>query len=87
LIGSAAIRKSFDEVTQYELRGRKVIALGDVAARECERQNIRHIAVCHPSRRGHTNEENAIEISDAIEVLGFGGGCAEARGQGGGKFA
>lgn len=31
----SAIRRSFDEVTQYELRGRKVIALGDVAAREC----------------------------------------------------
>lgn len=87
LIGSAAIRKSFDEVTQYELHGRKVIALGDIAARECKRQNIEHIAVCHPSRRGHSNEKNAIEIADAIGALGFGGGCKTARGQGGGRFA
>jgi hypothetical protein len=86
-IGSAAIRKSFDEVTQYELRGRKVIALGDVAARECQRQNIKHLAVCHPSRRGHTHEQNAIEIADAIGALGFRGGCGKARGQDGGKFA
>jgi hypothetical protein len=41
----SAIRRSFDEVTQYELRGRKVIALGGVAAWECTRHRIQHSAV------------------------------------------
>jgi hypothetical protein len=70
-ISQAAIRRSFDEVTRFELQGRKVIALGDIAAGECARHNIEHIAVCHPSRRGYTNEKNAIEISGAIAALGF----------------
>ena len=70
-ISQAAIRRSFDEVTRFELQGRKVVALGDVAAGECARHNIEHIAVCHPSRRGYTNEKNAIEIADAIAALGF----------------
>ena len=68
-ISQAAIRRSFDEVTCF---GRKVIALGDIAAGECARHNIEHIAVCHPSRRGYTNEKNAIEIAEAIAALGFG---------------
>ena len=72
-ISQAAIRRSFDEVTRFELQGRKVIALGDMAAGECARYNIEHIAVCHPSRRGYTNEKNAIEIAEAIARLGFGG--------------
>ena len=67
----SAIRRSFDEVTQYELRGRKVIALGGVAARECTRHRIQHSAVCHPSRRGRTNEQNAAQIAAALESLGF----------------
>jgi hypothetical protein len=72
-ISQAAIRRSFDEVTCFELQGRKVIALGDIAAGECTRHNIEHIAVCHPSRRGYSNEKNAIEIAEAIARLGFGG--------------
>jgi hypothetical protein len=47
--------------------------LGDVAAGECARHNIDHIAVCHPSRRGYTNEKNATEIAEAIAALGFKG--------------
>src|SRR6202171_3080172 len=58
-ISHAAIKRSFDEVTRFELQGRKVIALGDIAAGECARHNIDYIAVCHPSRRGHSNEKNA----------------------------
>jgi hypothetical protein len=50
-----------------------VVALGDIAAGECARHDIKHIAVCHPSRRGHTNEKNASEIADAIAALGFKG--------------
>jgi len=72
-ISKAAIRRSFDEVTRFELQGRKVIALGDIAAGECAQHNIEHIAVCHPSRRGYTNEKNAIEIAEAIAALGFKG--------------
>ena len=35
--------------------------------------HIEHIAVCHPSRRGYTNEKNATEIAEAIARLGFRG--------------
>jgi hypothetical protein len=34
--------------------------------------HIDHIAVCHPSRRGHSSEKNASGIADAIAPLGFG---------------
>jgi hypothetical protein len=70
-IAPSAIRRSFDEVTRFELQGRKVIALGATAAGECLRHNIKHIATCHPSRRGYTNERNAAEIAEAIAKLGF----------------
>jgi hypothetical protein len=71
-ISQAAIRRSFDEVTRFELQGRRVIALGDIAATQCARHSIEHVAVCHPSRRGYTNEKNATEIAGAIAALGFG---------------
>jgi hypothetical protein len=70
-ISPAAVRRSFDEVTRFELKGRQVIALGDVAAGECRRHDLADVAVCHPSRRGYTNEQNAAEIADAIRALGF----------------
>ena len=72
-ISQAAIRRSFDEVTRFEFQGRKVIALGEIAAGECAGHNIEHIPVCHPSRRGYTNEKNATEIAEAIARLGFRG--------------
>ena len=50
-----------------------MIALGEIAAAECARHNIQYIAVCHPSRRGSTNENNATEIAEAIAALGFRG--------------
>jgi hypothetical protein len=62
-ISQAAIRRSFDEVTRFELQGRKVIALGEIASGECARHSIEHIAVCHPSRRGYSNDKNAMEIA------------------------
>ena len=71
-ISQAAIRRSFNEVTRFELENRAVIALGAMAASECARCKIDHIAVCHPSRRGHTNETNATEIADAFAQLGYG---------------
>jgi hypothetical protein len=70
-ISQAAIRRSFDEVTRFELQGRKVIALGEIAAGECARHHIEHLAVCHPSRRENSNEKNATEIPEAIAALGF----------------
>jgi hypothetical protein len=77
-ISQAAIRRSFDEVTRFELQGRKVIALGEIAAGECARHHIEHIAVCHPSRRGYSNEQNAVEIAEAIARLGFRGAIKDA---------
>jgi hypothetical protein len=77
-ISQAAIRRSFDEVTRFELEGRRVIALGDIAAGECARHSIEHAAVCHPSRRGYTNEKNAAEIVEAIARLGFGRAVKDA---------
>jgi hypothetical protein len=77
-ISQAAITRSFDEVTRFELQGRKVIALGEIAAGECARHHIEHMAVCHPSRRGYSNEKNATEIADAIAALGFGGAIKDA---------
>jgi hypothetical protein len=71
-ISQSAIRRSFDEVTRFELQGRRVIALGDIAAEQCARHSIEHVAVRHPSRRGYTNEKNVTEIAEAIAALGFG---------------
>jgi len=82
-ISQAAIRRSFDGLTRFGLQGRKVIALGDIAAAECARHKIEHIAVCHPSRRGYTNEKNATEIAEAIAALGFGRTVKETRTQDG----
>jgi hypothetical protein len=82
-ISQAAIRRSFDEVTRFELQGRRVIALGDIAAGECVRHSIEHVAACHPSRRGYTNEKNAAEIAEAIARLGFGRAVKETRAQDG----
>jgi hypothetical protein len=63
-ISQAAIRRSFDEVTRFELEGRRVIALEDIATPECAHRNIEHIAVYHLSQRGYPNEKNAIEIAN-----------------------
>lgn len=68
-ISPRAIRQSFDEITQHELRGRKVVALGAIAARECARCDIPHQRSCHPSRRGYSNEQNATEIAKALRAV------------------
>ena len=78
-ISQTAIRCSFDEVTRFELQGRRVIAPGDIAAGQCARHSIEHVAVCHPSRRGYTDEKNATEIAEAIAALGFGRAVKEFR--------
>src|SRR5438874_903813 len=66
-----AIRRSFEEVTRFELQGRRVSALDATAGREYARHKIEHIAVCHPSRRRYTNEKNVAEIAEAIAALGI----------------
>jgi hypothetical protein len=78
-ISQAAIRRSFDEVIRFELQGRRVIAPGDIAAGQCARHSIEHIAVCHPSRRGYSNEKNATDIAEATAALGFGRAVKEFR--------
>ena len=70
-ISEAAVRQSFDQVTRHELIGRSVVALGDIAARECTRWSIPHRRAYHPSRRGFSNEKNAAEIAGALKTLGF----------------
>lgn len=70
-ISPAAVRRSFDQVTRFEIQGRRVVALGEIAAGECRRHDIPHVAVCHPSRRGYSNEQNAAEIAEAIGNVGF----------------
>lgn len=44
-ISPAAIRRSFDEVTRFEIQGRRVVALGEVAKGECRRHDFPHVAV------------------------------------------
>ena len=73
-ISQAAIRRSFDEVTCFELQGRKVIALGEIAAGECARHSNEHNCGLSSSRHGSSNEKNAIELAQAIAALGFRGG-------------
>jgi hypothetical protein len=69
-IPSALIDRSFGAVTFYELVGRRVLAMGDAAARACARHGVPHFAACHPSRRGHPDQENAAEIADGLAALG-----------------
>ena len=62
-ISQAASRRLFDEVPRFELQGRKVIAPGRSLQANAARHSIEHIAVCHPSRRGYSNDKNAMEIA------------------------
>ncbi|MAB13318.1 hypothetical protein [Parvibaculum sp.] len=70
-IAKSALVRSFEAVTIHELVGRKVIGLGAEAGRLCEAFGVEHVSVCHPSRRGFSNEQNAAEISAAFSRLGF----------------
>jgi hypothetical protein len=66
-IPSAAIDASFDAVARHELSGRRVIALGQEAARQCRRHAIAHSAVPHPSARGLPFETRARALAAAID--------------------
>lgn len=61
-----AMDQSFDTVTLHELKGRRVIALGDQASILCTRHGVAHRHAPHPSRRGHSNADNAREIFAAL---------------------
>ncbi len=65
-ISAKHVETSFSNVTQHELNGRRVIALGSAAASACRGHDVVHVAVCHPSGRRGTYEERASEIAAAI---------------------
>ncbi|OCJ03588.1 hypothetical protein A6U87_16700 [Rhizobium sp. AC44/96] len=65
-ISRANVDISFDQVTRHELSGRRVIALGGVATAACRRHGISHTVVCHPSARGRTISDKALEIGTAL---------------------
>ena len=60
------IELSFDAITRHELQGRKVVALGADAARACQRFNIPHTGVPHPSARTGSHAFKAGLISEAL---------------------
>ena len=60
-----ALDTSFDHITRHELVGRKIVALGAVAAGLCIRHGIAHEPTCHPSRRSQSNEANVADIAAA----------------------
>jgi hypothetical protein len=71
-IPTPASDQSFDQVTRYEVKGRKVLALGDVAFRACMRHGIHNaVPVCHPSARHLSVDEKACMIADGLAELGF----------------
>jgi hypothetical protein len=79
-ISQAAIRRSFDEVTRFELQGRKVIALGEIAAGEVRGTTSSILRSVTPAG-ADTNEKNATETAEAIARLGFGRAVNDTRTQ------
>ena len=69
VVPAAAIDQSFDAVARHELTGRRVIALGAVAARSCRRHGIAHLAVPHLSARGTSFAERATVLAQALLTL------------------
>ena len=62
--------QSFDLITREELRGRRVIALGEAAAAACRRNKLTpDRTVCHPSARGWTVEARATKLAEAIAAV------------------
>jgi len=69
VVPAAAIDHSFDAVARHELTGRRVIALGAVAARSCRRHGIAHLPVPHLSARGTSFAERATVLAQALLTL------------------
>ncbi|BCH07951.1 hypothetical protein MesoLj131c_22090 [Mesorhizobium sp. 131-3-5] len=60
--------ESFEGVTRHELKGRKVVALGTIAAACCARHRISCTPTWHPSRRRLSYDEKAAEIAEAVRA-------------------
>lgn len=60
------VELSFEAITQHELAGRRVVALGGQAARACRRFGIKCAEVPHPSARIGSYERKAQLISAAF---------------------
>ncbi|KKB80070.1 hypothetical protein VW35_06405 [Devosia soli] len=65
-VASKHIDISFDAVARYEIEGRRIVALGEVAARVCRRHGLAHTAVPHPSARGFDFAKRAGLIASAL---------------------
>lgn len=65
-IPSRHIDVSFDAVGRHECAGRRVIALGEAAARLCRRHGIEHVTAPHPSARGLSFSAKARAIAAAL---------------------
>ena len=59
-------RLSYDEVTQYELRGRPVVALGRPARLLCEHYGLWHRAFRHPGTGGSSFQSQAEAVAEAL---------------------
>ncbi len=68
-IPQRAIDLSFDAVARHELTNRKVIALGQAAARSCARHGIPHLATPHLSARGTSFGQRASVLAQALRTL------------------
>ena len=64
-----AVDQSFDRIARHELAGRKIIALGQIAARCCTWHDIKHLAVPHLSARGTSFDNRASLLADALRAL------------------
>ena len=65
-VPEALWRESYEAVTRHEIRGRPVIALGEVARLVCENYGLLHRSLPHPSARRSTDEAKARDISTAL---------------------
>ncbi len=61
-----AVEASMEAVTRPELEGRRVIALGRVAAEACARFGLAHEALPHPSARGLSAAAKATRLAAAL---------------------
>ncbi|MCY4035822.1 MAG: hypothetical protein OXF29_09215 [Hyphomicrobiales bacterium] len=69
-ISRGDLRESFNKITLHEIRGRKVIALGndaDYACKPYEDQYLNYVKTIHPSSRIGSHEKKAAIIAKAIQ--------------------
>lgn len=69
LVPTRDIDISFDAVGRHELVGRRVIALGQAAARCCRRHGVAHDAIPHLSARGVSFAERAKPLAETLRAL------------------